>query len=411
MERVVAWSLVVLFAAPSLAGCAALSRQGEWDLEVTVGVLLGEGEGYPLTDVADAVDIAARQMASAGYGLEMKVLREDAGTAPAAAFDRLVQRGAAVVIAAVAPDDAQALAARAAAQKRPLLLATPAAVGLSGDVSHTLQVAQDARAVGRALAALAAREGVTRPVLVHADDPYVDVAIQAFDGAWNGTAPEHIVHDVGSQSDVLAEARRACDAHGGDADAIVVLSRADEAGWATRALAEAGCRDRLRVLAAPLARGPALLEEAGQDDAQRLRAAGVTGIAPLRQRMDGFRALFEAEANRVPGPYAIEAYDAAIYVVLASFASQGNAERDPVKATVGAADLQRHLLAVATAPGIQHQELSAAIEAAQAGDELDWPGFSHDDALNERRQPVSSTFAVWRVGANGGFENAGSISS
>lgn len=406
MGRVVALSLLVLVAVPAVSGCAVLSKRDTWDLDVTLGLLLGETGGYALTDLGDAVEIAQRQMKSAGYGLEIRLLRAEAGNDPGAAFDRLVKDGAAAVIAGVHPDDAQALAARASAQKRPLLLATPAGAALSGDVSYTIQVAQDARAVGRALAALAAREGVTRPILFHPADPFVALMSQAFTAAWNGTAPGEIVHRIASQADVTGQARSAC---GGEGDGLIVLSLPDETGWAARALTDGACRERMRVVAAPTARGPALLTEAGEDAAERPIAAGVIGVQALRSRMDAFRSLFEAETGRLPGPYANEAYDAAIYVVLASFASKGNPESDPAKATIRAADLQAHLLPVASAPGIQHQELSSALDAAQAGDELDWPGYAHDDAFTERRQPAAASFGVWRVSPNGGFENAGSV--
>lgn len=401
MSRVVAWSLLLLVALPASAGCTLLGGPDRWDLRMGIGILTTTGAGYDLEDAADAASLAVRQIELASYGIRYTVYQESVASGATAAFDRLVNKGAVVVVAAVSPDEAQQLASRAEQQKRVLLLATPANRTLAGALTYTLQVAIEPAVEGRALAALAKEQGATSAVVVASDDPSMRIIASSFASSFNGTVTS-LTHRIGSQSESLAAGRRACEA---PADAIVVLGLADEAGWTLRGAYEAGCATSRRILAGSAARQQALVVEAGEDLQEKPVAAGVLGVEPTGSRLAAFRSLFETEAGRTPVPGAAEAYDAVVYATLAAFAKHGSRDSDPVRAEVRAADLQSGLLRVAEEPGTEHREIARAIAMAKAGDDLDWAGYAHAFSFSNAKQPVADSYQVWRVTATGGVES------
>lgn len=393
---------LVLLVAPAFAGCTLPGQPKGWDLEMTLGVLVSPRAGDVVEDVSAAVDLAARQWNEAGVGIHYDVESDPATDSVAAAYDRLVKKGAAAIVAAVAPNEARAVAQRAVSGKVPLLLVTPPDSALSNaDAAQTLVLAADRASEGGALATLAHDNEVERVVMMRTSDAFANLTAAGFDRLYNGTILETGVFARDTPAAIGASARAICAT---DADGVVILAPGREAGWIVRGLVDAGCYARLHVLAASSARQNELVEEAGKDGTGRSYAEGVLGVEPENGRLGEFRALFLAETGRIPGAYAAEAHDAVSIATLAAFHAKSSQGADPVRATITANDIRAKILPVAGEPGINLRDIPTAANAAKIGEELDWVGYAHDYDFSAARAPVATAYDRWTVTRTGAIE-------
>lgn len=398
------WSVLVLLALPAFSGCAVFDRPDRWDLDLSLGLIVSPRAGAILDDVAQAVELAARQLDSSQEGILIRVVSDAATDSSAAAVDRLAGKKVAVIVAALAPDEARAAAQRAAAQKIPLLLVTPPDAPVTGvDTNYFLQVAPPIEAEPRALATLAADQNASTLLLFRPDDLFSVRAGDAFDAAYNGDLLDTIVFAPDSEGTIVNAARSACSQR---ASGAVLLAKPQEAGWIVRGLHEGGCGDTMTIVASSSARQPRMVEEAGRDQLDRPYARGVMGVEPAGARLGEFRTLIENEFNRDPTNHAAAAYDAVTYVALAAFASKSNLGARPVRDTIDAAELQPEILAAAEQPGIKQRDLHTAIEGAQSGDEIDWVGFAHDFDFDANNAPTANDYDTWFVTQTGGIDRA-----
>lgn len=394
--------LAILFAVPTLAGCAILDRPDRWDLDLALGLLVSSKIGGPGEDVASAVEFATRAWREMDAGIEYSIVRDPAADSAAAAYDRLVQKKVAAVVAAVPPAEAAALVQRADAQRVPLILVTPPAAEIpAADMDGAIQLAPPVSAEARALQAAVASRNVTRVVVMHTADVFARGLADAFDAAYSGEIVDVGAFGRDDPPAIISASRAICST---DAEGVVILAPGREAGNVLKGLVEGGCRERLQVFASSAARQPELADVAGQDPARRSYAAGVVGVEPAGSRLAEFRALFVAETGRAPEPYAAEAFDAVTVLSLAAFLSESSVNAEPVRARIEAGDLLPRLAGVIGTPGVKLRDMATAEDAAKRGDELDWVGYAHDFELTNGRAPAANAYAEWTVTPAGTIE-------
>jgi hypothetical protein len=344
-EKAILFALLLVL--PALAGCTSqdfgFNQPKRWNLTLPLGVLVSPRAGAAAEDVVATAELAARQIQTSDLGATITIRQDAAADSASLAYDRLVGAGVAAVIAAVAPDEAAALAERAATKKVPLLLVTPADPA-ARNVAAFVQLAAPSAALGNALAAQLTAPSATVFAL---QDPFTTDVEEAFDAAYNGTFT--IVNLTrGQQGAAIAAARGACASGAGGA---LLLLLAQEAGWVVRGLQEGGCRGRTQVVAAPSARSGEIVTAAGRDPANNnAYAAGVIGVEPQGARLAEFRTFFATEYDRDQGRFAAEAYDAVVVAALAAFDAKGAPGAKPVRATITAGDLSPRLVQIVKAP-------------------------------------------------------------
>lgn len=387
--------ILFLLAAPAFAGCAALDRTDRWDLTIGLGLITSPRGGSFLEDVQAGAELATRQWRDLGVGVRFTVSNDAAADSTIGAYDRLAARKVAAIIAAVAPDEAGPLAAHAAQKNVPLLLVTPAATPIpAGSMAKALQVAPPLGSEPKALAELVTEEGVGRVVLLHTADGFAAAAADAFTTAFTGNVTDVGTFNRGAQNDVTSGARLVCSS---DAEGVVILAPAREAGWVVNGLREGGCLERVRLFASSAARHADLVQESGRIPNGRAYAAGLVGVEPAGSRRGEFGALFVTESGRPPSEFVAEAYDAVSLVTLASFEAHSSTRADPVRATITGAEILAKLVGVAEQPGVKYRDRETATDAAKRGDEIDWVGYAHDFDFTDARAPDAVAYDRWTV--------------
>jgi hypothetical protein len=376
--------VALLAAAPALAGCIG-GQVGPWNLTLTLGGILGASAGDG-NDVRVAFQTAVTQITTANVGLKVNAIYEPATNGDAAAaYDRLVARGAAAVVDLRGAADATALVQHA--QSAPLLLPALENASLT---TLSYRLAPDAGADARALDALAKRVGASSLAVAFTDDAYgwqVAQALVAMEP--NATlVPDHT--SVGSA---------VCAAH---ASAVVLVMGPAEALRVLQFIQGAGCRAQLKVLGAPEAFG---IEPNSPQDVSLVQ--GVVGAAPDSAREALLRSILRSVDSSTAPPFSSETFDAVDAVALAELASHGGAgkERVKVEGAVSAGDVNANLLRVLSSPGIKQHDFATAAESVKAGDDIDWQGYANDfDVSGSTHAPVAGHYVEWAVTSDGSSE-------
>lgn len=396
------WTLIFALLVPAFSGCVVLGQPDEWDLTLSVGVLVSTRERGALDDVLPAAELAATSLTASDAGIRVLVAREETADAPTAAFDRLVQKKVAVVVAAVAPAEGTALLRRAAQAKVPVILVTPVeGAPTAADAAYGLVLAPPARAEADALARLLVESGAPSVTVLRPDHSYGAATAAALAAAYPDVVAQARFTSLDAGS-ALTAGRNAC---ASGARAVVILGHPEDAGQIARGLTEGRCRAEVGLFAGALARQPDFPAAAGRWPNNTNLAMGTIGVEPRGARLPEFRSIFEAEHNRAPGAFAAEAYDAVVLAALAAFHAHGSEAERPVEATVTAAKVQSSLLPVAEAPGEKQLSVSAAVASAKSRDELDFLGYAHDYDFTDARLPEAGAWSTWSVTMTGGIQS------
>lgn len=126
-------------------------------------------------------------------------------------------------------------------------------------------------------------------------------------------------------------------------------------------------------------------------DAERIE--GKTGTAPYSggANYDRFALDYQARFKIPPGPYSVNAYDAAMLIALAMQKGQA-VTRDSVKANLQAVSAGTGTL---VKPGVEG--IKSALAMLQAGQSVNYDGASGPVDLDARGDVTSGTYVVWKV--------------
>ncbi len=121
--------------------------------------------------------------------------------------------------------------------------------------------------------------------------------------------------------------------------------------------------------------------------------AGLRGTTPEFGTPEAFKSAYMARWNAEPTLFAAETYDAIMGMALAAAYGGDNS----------AVEIKENLRTVWNAPGTKFdaQSLSEALTAASLGQDIDYVGVSNDFDLDEKGDPTSGVYSVWRVEVDG----------
>ena len=123
--------------------------------------------------------------------------------------------------------------------------------------------------------------------------------------------------------------------------------------------------------------------------------SNVTGTAPAAggPNQEAFNSLFQDEYGSEPGVFTSQSYDSVALLLLANAAAGEN---------TGSA-IRQQLRRIANPEGDQYgpQNFVAAMEAAAAGDNINFQGASSATNFDENGDPASAAYAIWEFAGDG----------
>lgn len=398
-----------LVAAPILAGCAQNGDTGgdDTNLELTMGSLMPlTGALNALgTDMERGAKLAVQQINDANVGLRINALYRDDATTDSAGipnkFNQLVGEGA-TAIAGPCCSGVTAAVLDLAKQEQ-VLVASPSATSPSlteGDNGgFFLRVAPSDAQQGSVLANLVADDGVTSVGIIAVNNAYGNGLLQYFKQSAQASVPPIVVvseakYEENAPGDMSSQVTAVC---GGAVrpDAIMLFAYVDDGANALKAMQSQGCLSEVQVYGSEGIWDPQLVEKAGTDAEGNHLAAGVKGTAPGVP--SAFVPVFNASYGAPPRLYSAESYDAVMYIALAAIAA-GSTDGPAMAAEVPA---------ILNGPGTKFtaDRFAEAARALQAGDDIDFDGYSHDFEFDaEKREPLQGAYSVWQVAEDGSIE-------
>ena len=262
--------------------------------------------------------------------------------------------------------------------------ATSPALSTAADDGYLFRSTTSDAAQGVILAQLAADEGISNVGVIFRDDAYGQGLSDAFVAAFGGTATA-ASYSAGGQASYLAELQQAA---GGGGDVLVAIGFPDEALVFIREAIENDIFSRFLFVDGTKSQD--LIDGIG---AEYLNGSKGTapGAGPETPSAMAWAAAYEAEYGELPTlPFVREAYDAAIALALAAEAA----------GSTDGIEIRDHLARIAApggdafAPG--PDGISAALEAAGDGDDINYEGAATSLDWNEVGDVTSGYIEIWQ---------------
>lgn len=366
---------------------------------VKLGALMpmtGDLQAYGQTCL-NGVNLAVREINAAGgvLGGDLEVVVGDTQTTPQSGIDaakNLISiEGVSGIVGALSsgvtiPVAQSVTSEEGVAQVSPAST-SPVITGLDDDDFLFRTVPSDAFQ-GKALAEVAAEDGLDSVSVLYINNDYGEGLAQSFASAFGGTVDQSLAYEPGNAS-YRGELSRAA---GGGAEALVLIGYPENGVTILRQALEGGHFDRFVFTDGMKA--PEIIEAVG---AQYLN--GSYGTAPEAlsdtDAARHFNEAYDAEfGEKPPKPFIDTAYDAA-YVLALAVESAGSSDPGTVR---------DHLRRVANPPGeaILPGEWAKARRLLADGKDIDYKGASGSIDLDDNGD-VSGTFAHWIID-NGAIE-------
>lgn len=366
---------------------------------VKLGALMpmtGDLQAYGQTCL-NGVNLAVREINAAGgvLGADLEVEVGDTQTKPQAGIDaakNLVSiEGVSGIVGALSSGVtipvAQSVTSREGVPQVSPASTSPVITGLDDNDFMFRTVPSDAFQ-GKALAEVAAQDGLDSVSILYINNDYGEGLAQSFASAFDGTVDQSLAYEPGNAS-YRGELSRAA---GGGAEALVLIGYPENGVTILRQALEGGHFDRFVFTDGMKA--PEIIEAVG---AQYLN--GSYGTAPQALSDTEAARHFDEAYNREfgekpPKPFIDTAYDAAYVLALAA---ESAGSTDPGR-------VRDHLRRVANPPGetILPGEWAKAHRLLSEGKQIDYQGASGSINFDDNGD-VSGTFAHWLI-ENGAIE-------
>ena len=267
-------------------------------------------------------------------------------------------------------------------------VATSSQVTLAEDDDFLFRLSLADRIEGRYLAQLTEQQGFDNVGLLYRDDAFGQGMATAFGEHWQDTI-KSIGVDPGSTS-FTAELEQSIE-HG--PEALVLIAFPPETILIVREALELGYYEQF-VFGAP-AKSPAVSEAIGAVHLAGMRGT-VVAPAPESESSIAWEQAFLDEYGKPPSlPYVKEAYDATVALALAAQASgssDGGAIRDQLRR-------------IGSAPGLvvipRLDSLTAGLDAAAAGDDVDYQGAAGTIDWDEHGDSTHGYIGTWEFADDG----------
>ena len=396
-------SALLLAALAFAAACAG--DDGDEQEPLKIGLLLDTGEGVAAASMVrrQGFDLAIRHINDAGgvLGRPVTYVLADPTSDPDTAVEvarRLVEVEG--VHALVGPSSSANSIPVAEQVARPagIPMISPSATSprltTADDGDFFFRTALSDIAQGPVLARLTRERGFERVGVVYRDDAWGRGLYKTFAAAWDGDIAAVAVQPEAET--YLPELRET-----GDAEALVVITFADEAETIVREALDAGLYDQF--VFGDAARRLALVQVIGGD-----RLGGMYGTAGVARPNTESQAAWDEAYREAYGelpvtPYVRETYDAAIAIALAAEAAgslHGAAIRDHLR-WVGAAPGE---VVIAGADGV-----ARALEVLAAGGEVDYQGAAVTLDWDANGDLLRGHIGIWRFTADERIEDLDAV--
>lgn len=383
----------------AFSGCAQLGT----DTVLKVGTLMpttGLLDAYG-PDGQSAVQLAAEHVNAANVGFTVEVVANEDDksvdtAAASAAFERLVSRGAEVIIGSYASSLTNSILDKAV--EAGVVVITPAstAAGVSrarDNDGYFFRIPPSDDRQAKVLSNVVWADGVKKVNIITLNNLYGvgfgDSFREHFEAA-GGTVGAHLKY-AETAATYTSEVQQAGQ---GDPDAIIVASYVDDGALIMREAYSQGLTDDVKFFFSEGPYSASFPEKAGNDGEGKNILTGFKGTTPADIAAPGgatFNAAFETRFGHAPSLFASQAYDAVLYAALGAIHG-GRADADTVR---------EHLRMTANAPGEKVSDPAQALASAKQGDDIDFGGAAHDFDFDEFGDPADGIYSVWQVEEDG----------
>lgn len=382
----------------ALSGCT-----GGDDNTLRIGTLMpstGQLSAYG-PDGDKAVQLAIKHVNDADVGLRAVLVGSEddksVDTAGAsAAFERLVNKGASVVIGSYASSVTDAILAKA--KEAGVVVITPASTSPQlteqgrDNGGYFFRIPPSDALQGRVLADLMIQDNRSSVNVIAVNNAYGNglggVFRSSFE-AHGGSVGQFVTYSETAPS-FSSEVEQV---GSGSPDAILLVGYVDDGAAIMQEAYARGISADTAFYFSEGVQNPDFVTKAGADDQGVPIVAGFKGTTPNLGAPE-FEATFEAEYGHTPALFAAQAYDGVIYAALAALKG-GQADANAVR---------EHFREVANSPGEKIDQAAPALRAVAEGNDVDYVGVSHDFNFNADGDPTDGVYDVWHVTQEGEIE-------
>lgn len=389
-----------------------LDDQDGLTLEITLGTLMpltGDLQAYG-PDMQRGADLAAAELnnaTAAGLDLRVTLVHEDDRSTDTSqapnTFNKLVNEGATVVVGGAASSITGAIL-DLAVQNR-VVVVTPAstspALSLERDnKGYFWRVPPSDALQGKVLARLVHDDACSSVSILAVNNPYGNglggVFEETFEGL--GGSVKAFVKYPEEATILSSEVDRTT---AGDPDAVVIIGYPQTGSLAMKEAFRRGALGESVFFFSEGLKDPKFVQESGKDAEGDFIVAGLRGTAPEAIDSPGaahFKEAFEDAYDHAPGLFGAESYDAVYTAVLAAVCA-GSAEGQAIK------DEMRRVANMASGDtDVSGAETVQALTLARAGCNINYVGAAGDLDWDERGDPTSGVYSIWRVAEDGSIE-------
>ncbi|MEV1131454.1 ABC transporter substrate-binding protein [Agromyces sp. NPDC049794] len=381
---------------PAETGDALPIEAGERDLTLKIGTILPQSGTLAFLGPPEeaGVELAAQEINEADLGINVEVVYRDSGDtttdiATVSVTDLLSQDVSAIVGAASSGVSFTVIDQITAAG---VVHFSPANTSPDftdyDDNGLYFRTAPSDLLQGEVLGNLIAEDGASTLGMLVLNDPYGTGLAAATKEAFEAAGGEVVAEELFNTGDSNFDAQlSAINASNPDAVAVITF---DEAKVVVPALVGSGYPGEQLYFV------DGNLSDYSADFAPGL-IAGAKGTLPGPKLEDDFRErMLAVDPNLADFSYGPESYDATVLIALAAYAANS---------TEGA-DIAEYLRQVSggSGEGESVTDITAALEALAAGEQIDWDGPSGPITLDENGDPTEATIGIYQYGDDNTYE-------
>ncbi|HEX2021789.1 MAG TPA: ABC transporter substrate-binding protein, partial [Candidatus Thermoplasmatota archaeon] len=352
-------------------------------------------------DMRDSAKMAIDEINAANVGLTITLVGvQDDGTGDSAGapgkFNQLVGQGATAVVGPCCSGVTAAVLTPAVDNE--IVVASPSATSPAltlerDNDGYFWRVSPSDAVQGKVLADLVKQDGSTSATLLIINNPYGNGLAGVFSERFTAGGGSVVKTEKFAETanEFSAGVTSVCATN---AQALVIVAYIAQGANIVKELNKQGCLGKFKVYGSEgiyKGNGPeGLPERAGQDSSGRWLASGIRGTTPESGNLSAFNAKFKAKYGQDSGLYSAESYDGVMYIALAALAAE----------SVEGAKIKDKLLSVANG-GYKTSDFRTAALLILGGQDVDWQGQAHDFDYDERHEPKTGVYSWWEVGDDG----------
>lgn len=320
----------------------------------------------------------------------------------AAAYDRLVGRGASAIVGPCCSGITGSILAKSVSDR--VIVISPSATSPTLTATDRndffWRVSPTDVGQGRALAQLVAAEGAKKANLIVVNNDYGNGFAGIFQQEFQskGGAVGTVSKADETSTTLASQVAEAC---AGSPNAVVMVVYTTQGAEILKAMQSRGCLSKVKVYASEGVYSPFLagsvVELAGKDSSGAWLARGMKGTTPYSFDTSQFARKYEARYRAGPAQYAAESYDAVAYLALSTLAalSSDNAE------------IAFKFLNVVNPPGTRCSAFKECAAQIKQGVTINYDAYAHDlqyTTNNGVFEPISGAYSAWEVAVDGSMK-------